>query len=96
MSKIHITPNRGINITKTSIDALELDRLYVCEQAFIYMITDGMPEPFIRQCQNLIAKLILHQKDEVTLKVLIKAADTHILPLGKIMLDAFRSEKTKK
>lgn len=96
MSKIHINPNRDSNITRTSINALELDRLYVCEQAFIYMITEGMPESFVVQCQNLITQLILFQKDEITLKALIKEADINILPSGKILLDALRSEKAEK
>ena len=96
MSKINIIPNKDSNITRTDIDALELDRLYVCEQAYIYMITKGMPAPFVMQCQNLITQLIIFQKDEVTLKALIKEADSNILPPGKILLGALLSEKAKK
>lgn len=95
MSNVLIKANKESRITKTNIDALELDRLYACEEAFIFMITQGMPKNFTALCQILIAKLIVFQKDEAMLKSLLAEADNHLFPLGDSLLEKLNANSGK-
>ncbi len=86
MSKIKVIANKRSAYTRTSIDALELDRLYVCERLFIYMVTSGMPEEFVKLCRNMIIHMLIFQKDPKELEKLIRKADEEISPCGDMLL----------
>lgn len=86
MSQIKVNANKRSACTKTSVDALELDRLYVCERFFIYMVTNGMPEEFTKLCRSMIISMLISQKEPKELVKLIRAADEELFPYGDMLL----------